>query len=312
MRLLSAIDEARYSFEELRERVGGDRPPGTRTLRRYLAILADAGFPWYFDRASGTYRFPEGYGLHRPDLSDSALVGLMALRRMAASLGPAFASGVDELTRRIGDVPDRGTPMVVRVADVALDPERHASFETLQRAQRERRRVAFHYVDKTGRESLRRVDLYGFVVSSGRIYAIGHDHGRNAMRTFALDAIDRVQILPNVFPKPTNFDLDRYAAQSISGLMSSETPVEVTVRFSPLVARAARAARVVRDRRILERDDGSVEIVYAVADPLELVRWTLGWGDEAEIVAPEDVRARAGEVARRIAARYAATPAAPK
>jgi proteasome accessory factor B len=246
--------------------------------------------------------------LHRPELSDSALVGLMTLRRVAASLGPTFAAGVDELARRLGDLPDRGTPMVVRVADVSLDPQRQAMFETLQSAQRERRRVAFRYVDKTGRESRRRVDLYGFIVSSGRIYAVGHDHARNAMRTFALDGIDAVQILPNVFPKPANFDLDRFAAYSISGLVSSESPVEVTVRFSPLVARAARAAHVVRDQRVVERSDGSVEIVYAVADPLELVRWSLGWGGEAEIVAPEDVRIRAGELAQRIADRYTVAP----
>ena len=48
VRLLSAIDEGRHSFECLKDRIAeGAKRPSTRSLRRYLAVLADAGFPWY-------------------------------------------------------------------------------------------------------------------------------------------------------------------------------------------------------------------------------------------------------------------------
>ena len=44
-RLLNAIDEGRFSFEDLKDRIAeGDRRPSTRSLRRYLAVLADAGY----------------------------------------------------------------------------------------------------------------------------------------------------------------------------------------------------------------------------------------------------------------------------
>src|SRR4030081_1241450 len=59
VRLLNAIDEGRFTFEELKDQIADEKPPSTRTLRRYLSVLADAGFPWFFDRASGTYRFAE-------------------------------------------------------------------------------------------------------------------------------------------------------------------------------------------------------------------------------------------------------------
>jgi hypothetical protein len=35
------------------------------------------------------------------------------------------------------------------------------------------------------------------------------------------------------------------------------------------------------------------------------VRWSLGWGAEAEVIAPESARASAREIAGRIVARYA-------
>ena len=56
VRLLNAIDEGNHSFESLKDRVAeGGRRPSTRSLRRYLSILAEAGFPLHFDRASNAW-----------------------------------------------------------------------------------------------------------------------------------------------------------------------------------------------------------------------------------------------------------------
>ncbi|MBV8723527.1 MAG: WYL domain-containing protein, partial [Candidatus Eremiobacteraeota bacterium] len=69
-------------------------------------------------------------------------------------------------------------------------------------------------------------------------------------------------------------------------------------------AKAAAAARIVSDRRIEQRADGSVEIAYRVADVDELIRWVLGWGAQAEIVSPPSARARIAELAREITSKY--------
>jgi predicted DNA-binding transcriptional regulator YafY len=307
LKLLAALDEARHSLDGLRERAGGDRLPSTRSLRRYLALLADAGYPWYFDRAKNVYRFPDGYVLRKPDLSANELTGLLTLRGLAVSLGRTLGAGVEELTNRLAPaVPSAppNAPVRVHVAGVELDPDAEGTFESLQAAQRASQRVTFEYVDKLGRRSERHVDVYGFVISGGRVYAIGYDHHRNATRTFALDGISALRTLPARFSAPRDFDLERFAAHSISGVMSGDELVEVTVRFSPVVARAASAAGVVQDRRIATGDDGSVTIVYRVADVMELVRWTLGWGTEAEIVGPMSARALALALTSALVDRY--------
>ncbi|MBD5633266.1 MAG: hypothetical protein IAI49_02205, partial [Candidatus Eremiobacteraeota bacterium] len=69
LRLLAAIDEGRHTFEGLKTRLDPEQPPSTRSLRRYLATLAEAGFPWYYDRDTGTYVFERGYSLRRLELS---------------------------------------------------------------------------------------------------------------------------------------------------------------------------------------------------------------------------------------------------
>jgi proteasome accessory factor B len=310
LRLLAAIEEGCYGFEALKERVSPDHPPSTRSLRRYLAELAQAGFGWVCDR--GTYRFPDGRGMRRLHLSETELQGLVAVRALGAALGGNVSSSIEAVAAKIAGVADRSTnaatrkPAVrIQMSDVALDPERAAAFALLQRAQRDSRTVQFAYVDKHGRPSERTVDPYGFVVSAGRAYLVGHDHTRRARRVFALDGVSKQRLGVRRFEPPADFDIEAFAARSISGIMHADAPVNVTVRFSAVVAGAAKAERIVRDRRIEDRDDGAVDITYTVDDPSELVRWTLRWGAEAEVLAPPEIRASAGQLAREIVARYA-------
>jgi predicted DNA-binding transcriptional regulator YafY len=311
VRLLNAIDEARYSFEELKERIADGKAPGTRSLRRYLAVLSEAGFPWYFDRVTGTYRFADGYSLRRLNLTQRELLGLVTLKRLGASLGGTLASYIDETTTKLLASSDRrstnsveGSSFAIRLDSVALTVEVERIFELLQRAERAHRRVGFAYVDKRGARTTRRIDPYGFIVSAGRIYLVGFDHTRNDMRVFAVDNIADPEISPQTFERPDDFNLDAYGANSVSGVWHGDTLTDVTVRFSPVVAKAAAAANVARERRVARRDDGGLDITYRVSDPLEIVRWSLGWGAEAEVIAPESARASAREIANRIAGRY--------
>lgn len=311
VRLLSAIDEGRYSFEELKDRIAESKAPSTRSLRRYLAVLSEAGFPWYFDRVSGTYRFADGYSLRRLNLSQRELLGLVTLKRLGSSLGGTLATYIEETTTKLLQSSDRrsagavdSSSFAIRLDAVALDPEVERVFEALQSAERSRRRVAFAYVDKNGARTDRRVDPYGFIVSSGRIYLVGFDHARNDMRVFAVDNIADPRVLPQVFERPADFNLDAYGANSVSGVWHADTLTEVTVRFSPVVAKAAAAANIARERRVGRRDDGGLDITYRVSDPLEIVRWSMGWGAEAEVIGPESARASAREIALRLASRY--------
>ncbi len=142
-------------------------------------------------------------------------------------------------------------------------------------------------------------------MSAGRIYCVAYDHARRGIRTFAIDSIGEVDVLGHTFTKPSNFDVDAFAADSISGVMHGNESAPVRVRFAPRVAKAAVAARVVADRSVSRLDDGGVEIEYRVSDADELARWVLGWGTEAEIVAPAPLRLRVADIAKSVVAKYA-------
>ncbi len=313
VRLLNAIDEGNHSFESLKERIAeGGRRPSTRSLRRYLAVLSEAGFPWYFDRTSGSYRFAGGYSLKRLDLSNGELFGLVALRSLGATIGGAIGSSIDEVTERLVGTAGRSakarveahSPVSFRLSEIRLDERGERAFALLSAAERASRCVEFAYLDKDGNRSVRLVDPYGFIVSAGRVYCVGYDRARKDMRTFAIDNVGDPQMRTSTFVRPEGFDIERYASGSISGVLHGVQSAEVRVRFAPRVAKAAVAARVVAERSIDQCEDGSVEITYRVADLDELVRWILGWGAQAEIVGPEPARARIAALAKEIAGKY--------
>jgi predicted DNA-binding transcriptional regulator YafY len=313
VRLLSAIDEGRFSFEQLKDRISeGDHRPSTRSLRRYLAVLADAGFPWYFDRASNTYRFADGYSLRRLELTSSELFGLVALRAISASLGGAIGTYVDEVTAKIvGSSASaakeslKTAPSVAfRLSEIDLDEQGERTFGLLSSAERSSRSVSFTYHDKEGNRSKRIADPYGFILNGGRVYCVAYDRDRRDKRVFAVDSVSGLTVLAQTFTKPTNFSIEDFASTSISGVLHSSRTTEVRVRFAPRVAKAAIAARIVADRAVDKRSDGSVDITYNVADADELARWVLGWGAQAEIVAPDDVRDRVRMLIAQIAAKY--------
>jgi predicted DNA-binding transcriptional regulator YafY len=312
VRLLSAIDEGRFTFEELKDQIGDEKPPSTRTLRRYLSVLSDAGFPWFFDRPTGRYRFADGYSLRRLNLSHRELLGLVTLKRLGSSLGGTFAAAIEETTQKLLRSSDRraevavsgGGSLAIRFDAVSMDAGVERVFEQLQGAERERRRVHFNYTDKNGVRTQRRIDPYGFIVSNGRVYLVGFDHTRTDMRVFAVDNVVDVTISPQTFQKPADFNLDSYGANSVSGVVHGETLVDVTVRFSPVIAKAAAASTLSRNHTVVHLDNGGVDITYRVTDALEIVRFSLGWGAEAEVVAPPGARRAAAEIAHQLAARY--------
>ncbi len=314
VRLLNAIDQGRHSFEALKEKIGeGGHAPSTRSLRRYLAILTNAGFPLYFDRAANVYRFAQGYSLKRLDLSNGELFGLVALRSLGASIGGTIGASIDDVAEKIVGSAGRGararvdaaTPVAFRLSEVSLDKRGERAFALLSSAERSSRSVRFKYRDKEGRSSSRTVDPYGFIINAGRVYCVAHDHTRNDKRTFAVDSVSEPRVLAKTFDRPNGFNVEAYAAASISGLLHSEETTEVRVRFASRVAKAAAAAHIVADRKIAQRRDGSAEITYSVADVDELVRWVLGWGAQAEVLAPGAVRARIAALAEEVAKKYA-------
>jgi proteasome accessory factor C len=148
------------------------------------------------------------------------------------------------------------------------------------------------------RPSPRRVHPYAIVHAEGAWYALAHCENANEVRAFRLDRVLEVEIQPDRFERPADFDPAAHL-DAESGRVLVPTPATVAVvRYSTAIA------RWIAEREEGERtEDGAFLVRRPVADADWLVRHVLQYAGEAEVLEPPDLRALVANVAERIAAR---------
>jgi proteasome accessory factor B len=84
-------------------------------------------------------------------------------------------------------------------------------------------------------------------------------------------------------------------------VIADDDPIDVTIRFSPAVAKRAAETRWHPSQELEQQDDGSLIWRGRVAGTREIKIWILGWGGDAEVLEPADLRADvAAELARAV------------
>lgn len=193
-----------------------------RAVRRYVAVLREAGIPVESMRGRyGGYRI--GRGLRVPPLmfTDTEALGLVmavleghgtadpddpvgsALGKIVRVLPEALARPVDAVRR----VPTRGWR--VEVPDV----DRTA---TLVQAGATRHRVRLGYRLGPDRESEMEVDPWAVVVRHRRWYLLCWSHSRDAVRVLRVDRVARVLTLTETFEPPPDLDAVRMLEEHLS------------------------------------------------------------------------------------------------
>jgi len=135
------------------------------------------------------------------------------------------------------------------------------------------------------------------------IYLIGYDEERRGRRTFKVERILNASMTPDTFESDEAINEARELLRAWD-VISDEPVAEVVVRFSPAVAKRAAETRWHPSQEIEEQPDGSLLWRGRVAGLREIRIWILGWGAEAEVLEPPELRAVVAEQLRLAAARY--------
>ncbi|PTA68768.1 helix-turn-helix transcriptional regulator [Deinococcus arcticus] len=191
-----------------------------RTVQRYVTRLQDLGIPVEGRRGvGGAYRLRPGFRLpplmFTPDEALAAALGLRALQQLGlGALAPAAESAGAKLARSLpqglrddvraleGSVELDASPWTVGVEVAVLAP--------LLRAVRAARTVQLTYTALDAPPSTRQVDIYRVVHFDGRWYAVGWCHLRREKRSFRVDRIGALEVLPATFTPPADFDAAAY------------------------------------------------------------------------------------------------------
>jgi predicted DNA-binding transcriptional regulator YafY len=300
-RLLQMIDRPQgVTVDEAAHELGY----APRTIWRDLAALQQAGFPLYTERAAdgyrGLWRVTEDFKRALPlKLTLGELAALVMSRQLlsplgAGLLGPEVASAFDKIEnvlsrdalKLIAQMQDR---LGVRAAGAKLQAPATDHLPKIHAALADGRtlRIRYHSASRD-REDPRQVDPYHLTLHNGGLYLVAHCHLRDDLRIFAVERMRSVELTRATFVVPASFNADRYLARAW-GMMQGEL-VTVRVIFARAVAPYIRERLWHPSQKLRDLPDGRVEVTLEVADTLEVRRWILGYGVQAEVVAPEGVR----------------------
>ena len=280
-----------------------------------MPCAARLGAPIEYDRELNAYRFgTPGVGPRHelPGLwfSEPELYSLLVAHELLGSLGGdgVLERHLEPLQARIRELLGAGQRKTdallerVRIVNAARRPVPARTFELIGEALLRRRRVHLCYLTR-GRASVNRRDIspQRLMHYRGAWYLDAWCHAKDAMRRFALDAIQEARLLeaPSV-----DVPLEQVAAAMDAGYgaYAGDTAWRAVLRFSPDAARWVSHETWQPGQQGEFLPDGSYRLAITYSDPTELAMDVMRYGDQVEIV--EDDGPLQAQVAARTQAAW--------
>ena len=219
----------------------------------------------------------------------SLLLGIRALRESGiAPFDESMRSAEKKLLGALGR--DAGEAESLATSTVVAEPDKVVAgyLRELVTATRKNRRVDLDYIAASRHQAERRkVDPLGLVHHAGEWYLVAHCHKRGDVRTFRIDRVASLALLPETFQPPAEFDLEAYRREQL--YVPSADAVTVRIHLEPLAVTRTGANWPVGE--VTVADDGSAELLIDCEGYEWVTGWVLGLGRHAWILAPEDARA---------------------
>lgn len=291
----------------------------SRTIWRDLAAIQEAGFPLYSERdgSQNRYAFVEGYKFHFPvPFTLTELMSLYFYRDILQVFkDTVFYSSLDELFRKIkATLPSESLSYLRRIEQtfhIGFKPFKDYSqfkeiIKQINEAVVQCRVIEMRYYSLSSkRETTRRVEPYRVWFFNGTLYLIGWCHVHDEIRMFVLDRIRLLHVSDDRFIPPDDFDLNAYMKDAF-GVIRTDAE-KVTIRFDPSLERYLKENIWHPSQIFKKREDGSLIMTMEVGGLREVVGWVMGFGREAEVLAPAHLRQAVAEEHEASATQYSKT-----
>lgn len=314
LRLVELLQSGRvYNSRELADQCDVSR----RTVFRDLNTLQESGVRVFFDEERQGYRLPSRTFLPPTDFSlDEALSLLVLCHEMGSDQHgvpfhrPARTAALkllSNLPRHLGEHAGELTESI----DVRLGPHNPLDnakphYEMLMQALPERRKVRIRYESLTEWKQITTLlNPYRMVFHRRSWYVIGRSSLHRSVRTFNVARIRKAELVDSRYRIPQGFSLERYLGNAWSLIRERGRRRQVVIRFQKMVAYNVAEVQWHRTQKIVWNDDGSIEFHVTVDGLSEILWWILGYGDQAEVLEPPELRAEVKRRAESLAAIYA-------
>ena len=292
----------------------------TRTIRRDLQALEEAGFPLFDDRSDddGKTRWRvngQAFKGLSAGLTVSELCALYFSRTLLASLsGTPFrdevASAFEKLTAALTPHMRQFLDQLPRVITTKADPmRRHENPRQQQLVARaleatlHLRQAQLTYHSKSSdRTKSYLVHPYRLAYAQGGLYLLAYVPEYGEVRTFAVERIQEMSLLEERFT-PIEELPDTAFPHSLG--VHSGPPEHVEIAFEPAVGDYVRAREWHPSQQLRDTESGGVAMTLDVCLDRALQSWILSFGPFARVVSPESLAREIAEQLSEAKARYA-------
>ncbi|MCA9088966.1 MAG: transcriptional regulator [Planctomycetaceae bacterium] len=319
-RLLDLLDRLQsgraHNTGELADFCGVSR----RTVFRDLKTLQDSGVPVLYDSQKQGYWIAAGTFLPPTDLTLSETLSLLIV---AQELGD-FSRGIPfqesardaamkllsnlpgQLRQHVGEVVE--TVQIRTEAQPELQGQRRHYEHALQAIERHQK-MRLCYGSLAERKEIRTlVSPYRLVFMRRCWYIIGRSSLHRAVRTFHLGRIVESELTDDLYEIPPRFSLKRYLGNAWHLICNRSQRCDVVIRFQPLVATNVSEVSWHATQLLRWNADGTMDFMVTVDGLQEIVWWVLGYGDQAEVLQPPELRSMLQHHVERMAMTYGVLP----
>jgi proteasome accessory factor BC len=250
---------------------------------------------------------PENFYLDPIEFADDELASLSTALSLLSDGGFAYAEPLRLALQQVSwghpNPVSEGERAPVEMAMTASAGGRDLSqrLSKIETAISRRKTIEFtYYTMERDETEKRKVDPYHLVFRAGQFYLIGHSHERDAVRVFRLSRIQGkvgyASKAEHDFNPPEDFDRRDYGQRADwqLGEIRDTAKIFVRDRIAWLVERDFGAYGGLRPARKADEAPGKGSIFETpYASARELIAWVLRWRQNAQVLAPDDLREEA-------------------
>jgi len=288
------------------------------TFKRDIEYMRDRlHAPIVWDRDAGGYHFENvkttGPAYELPGLWFSAgeLYALLAAHKLLGDIEPGIlASHVTPLQARLAALLEASGHSAteitqrVRLLSMAKRTVESRFFTDITIALLERKRIEIDAWTRGRNETnTRTISPQRLVHYRDNWYLDAWCHLRNDLRSFSVDAIQRVKVLREKARNVASAKLDAHFT-SAYGIFGGQATAWAILRFSPERARWVQSERWHSEQQAEALPDGSYRLRVPYADARELLMDILRHGSQVVVEAPAALRRRVAREAARVAGSY--------
>jgi len=312
-RLLQLINLLQGGRQHNTEALARECEVSRRTIFRDLDTLRTAGVPLVYDESQQRYHIPGTYYLPPTNFTPEEAMALVVLcHDLAGQLPAPFFKPVRNAAMKLENAlpvrlrervrTDAGAVQIQMVPTNRLDGC-ESTCDLLLSAATSRRSVRIAYRSLAeDKEICTRLQPYRLLFSRRSWYIIGRSSLHRATRTFNLGRILRIEPLEDRYEIPHGFSVERYLRNAWHLIPEPGPDREVVVRFTRKVAQNVAEVAWHKTQRLEFRPDGALDFRVTVSGLNEMSWWILGYGDQAEVIQPPELRRIvAGHAARMLA-----------